>query len=317
MKSLFTVGILLFFSGYFISCKKDKAISATPATHDSIPPVSSPHDSVPPAPRDSVVFTTDSGKTLLKFYIVLDTSRAAPQDTLTQSEFGYDNFKRLSTKMVLWERGRFFATTTYFYNAADTLPSKSTMYTGPTYLQNVSDTTEKFYTYDFMGRCTYDSTANHEYLGSHNARVYEVYEYKYNADVITRQHRSFWTWGMSMDTFFIYPQYSNGLVISCLTRAGNIDWSFANIQYDRMINPLMKLNFNHPDFFLEYQAYNNYQPENLLEESDRSFLPGGPFRRIKYQYTYNQFNYPILAKISVPGDKYWEQNKLIFKYTDR
>ena len=286
------------------SCSKSNDASPTPVT----PPVTPP---VPP------IYST----TVLKGY-ELDTTKQAPNDTISRWFFFYDNANRLINDSLSMLAGTSIYTRirSIQYNGSDTNAFRSITkgYTGSA--QNVEIDTA-YYTFS-NGNYVADTVVYHYLNGGTSETATSKTTFSYQSGIISR---SFQNWipqlsytGSENET--IYKTVVNGDIV----QQTDTLYSFSNgqpsgsqmfqttVSYLPNPNPLFKLYRATAKEYFTAPGIGNfinsqYAPSHLI--SQQISTAGN----ITYDYSFRQDGYPLTARVSGDGNG-GQTTKLIFVY---
>lgn len=254
----------------------------------------------------ATVITTPSlaDTILLRKFILIDTTLAAPNDTLYTYSFAYDNLTRCT---LLTARGIVFGNNVAYiqnyYNGTDSLISKRKIWQ-----TNSPDSTIDFFIYSQVGKMLSDSILEYSNIGltnfnfdyqaitnqggiiinKSNGQLFEKNNYLINRDnndnIIYEK-----------DSTFLY----NGFSYAFLQTTTN------TISYDNKICPFYKL---FPKFLVQVQSegstssilppfHNMPQKNNILVETNvvTPTVQGVDNCNNTYQYSYNVNNYPVIV----------------------
>ena len=268
----------------FISCQKE---------------ISEGTGGTPLDPPDTV------SSVLLKKYIKLDTTLAAPNDTIFTASYLYDNAKRCTSILYKYfdHPDALYEGTVeekIFYNGSDTNMSHRTMVN--TYAAG-TDRTAEYFTYDANGRVLRDSI---DAIGN-DASFY----YRYDGNII---HTTAHFLPDIADTFLYtthHIQKLNGNIITERDSAYEVNqpWPYGtptvaltDAQYDNHPNPFYKLSPPWPVVFeIEHVLQDEWrvQQKNNWLRSYQEFdgWGAGESDLYTFQYTYLANGYPSIVRI--------------------
>lgn len=249
---------------------------------------------------------------LLKMFIVLDTTLAAPNDTVYKYTFFYDNLNRCTSYRATDGNDSFAVLNNY--NASDSFIANRKIYDFSS-----GDSTLHYLTYSPVGKILSDSIKEFslsptnfllEYQNTSNQNgIITVksngIQFEYNRFLTSRDNNS--NLLNVKDSLFILSGTSY-----LLTETAN-----SNITYDTKINPFYKIV---PNFLINAQLESSTiftfipfqslpQKNNILSET-KFFNPQTPgldnFNN-SFEYVYNSNNYPTLVRVSdLLNNKYYK-----------
>ena len=280
MKKYLIVFTLLSFT--FISCQKDFSI-------DNIAELTSPN----------LVDTT-----LLRKFILLDTTLLAPNDTIYVYTFYYDNLRRCSNFKGSIGIDSFFVNN--YYNGNDTLIAKRKLYS-----TNSADSTLDYFNYSTTGKILSDSIL--EYTSTFGlTNFYFSYQNTTNqSGSITNKSNGN---QFEYNNFLIQRDNSNNITTakdSLFLLVGSSynfrETTTSAITYDNKICPFYKIFPKHLiNAVLEGSTIITLPPFHNLPQKNNITLeikttspqyPGADICNNDYQYIYNSNNYPISMKM--------------------
>jgi hypothetical protein len=266
---------------------------------------------------DTVVPPIDTTGVLLKSYTRLDTTLAAPNDTIFTVNYTYDGLNRCTgfTGKAFQPGGPPYTyLETWSYNGTDSnLSKKTTIY----YDNGVAqDTTMEYMEYDAMGRMIKDSILEGQNL-------YMVFLYRYAGDYVYTVSRNIP--GIDTSRFNMHYLIKNNDDItiekdsSYTLGTGSVLNLFStaksDMTYDNHPNPLYKVSVHLPVLF-EFEHI--LREEFDMQQKNNSLTINQVFTSLTspdeytYQYTYLPNGYPSIARIHyITGDKRW---KAIYQY---
>ncbi len=271
MKRLFPV--LFCLAAILVSCEKE---------------VSEENGNTPSTPTT----TTDDSIYISRIY-ELDTTAAAPNDSLLYVKYDYDNAKRplrfeISNRIAgVW---KVTFRTEHFYRGADTLPYK--VVESDPGVQ--SDTI--YYFYNAAGVVVRDSVIGVRSTGGSTITINdfiitpgkvdrEITTYDYNTGAL-----------LDIDGQDYYTTYLNGNLVrqvDTVPASGNLnDYKFA---YDNGINPLYRFSIRYPISPPEHLFYENPQGVNNFTRIDQDENGGAVFYKYNVAYRYKANGQPVKA----------------------
>lgn len=247
----------------------------------------------------------------------LDTTKTAPNDTITRRYFQYDNNNRLivdSTIEILANNGSQYSSVRYiYYNGNDSMASKV--------ITKNADTTWHVFS---EGKYVSDSTSYFPISDIGNAT--SITRFTYQPGVIIRYFQNWipqWSYSaVEQDT--IYQTIENGNIvyqIDTLNTYTNGQFSGSQIFESRVFfisnpNPFFKLlkSFARP-YFYSVGIGNRFQPTNNVF-APRSLISSqtSSFGNIEYKYMFREDGYPLSAIMKFDGGDLKRTTKLIFHY---
>ncbi|MFC4263975.1 hypothetical protein ACFOWM_13880 [Ferruginibacter yonginensis] len=261
----------------------------------------------------NTIIVNTNADTLLKKFIVLDTTIAAPNDTVYKYTFAYDNLKRCTSYRASDGIDSFVIYN--FFNGSDPNITHMKIYN----LSSGDDSTFNYFTYSQTGKILTDSII--EYNPTGTAIFLLNYQNTTNQGGIITD--------ISNGTQFEINKFSslrdNGNIINIkdsLFRLIVTNYTLsvsanADISYDNKINPFYRIVPKHlVNVLLESSSIFTFPPfqslpqkNNILMET-KIFSPqnsGLDNYNNSLQYVYNSNNYPLIVRVrDLVNNKYYK-----------
>lgn len=266
-----------------------------------------------------VVNRTTNDSIFLDKLILLDTSMAAPADTVERNFFQYDNLRRIKSILSTSDGGGETDSVLhqFFYQATDTLPFMHVYHTayhfGGGSIFRSADTTYLQYQGELVSK---DSVLRWDVITGQNYGA-ETREFIISGNNVTRQARKYelvsGTYVLISSgtaTYTVLHQSGNLIDHRLITGDGYFD--FAEFTYDNKRNPIKKV------FPVRYPACESHMTPDWINQ-ENNVLTAEVKERVmtvteqeSFTYTYRPDHYPVSATHFDPSFNGY--NKLIYLY---